>query len=316
VAKTRISSSIKLITFGAFVSGALVACSDDPQPITTFPGQTAGTNSTAGTSSTGGTFGSTAGTGPVGVSGSSFGTAGTPATGGGGAGTAGATTGGTGGAGTAGAGTAGTGVVVPQEPYCKDKPAEALPFNVSAAFYPSAWGPPEEPGLKQIAAPDPMTMGDACGDGRVAGAVGGCIAWRYTPTATPNYAFVAWVKDNMMGFVHPNVCLPADATALTFLARGVKGGEKVVIAGLDANEQEFTLTPKWKRYSIPLTGVTYNSFESGVKSGFSWKIVPVAAPAVQPTVEFFTDDIQVIKGDLPPDPGGEGGAGSGGADGQ
>jgi hypothetical protein len=316
VPKTRIPSSLKLATLGAFAFAAQFGCSDDPQqPMTMFPSTAGSGNGTAGTPSTGGSPFGTAGTastaGTPSTGGSPFGTAGTPTTGGtGGAGTAGATTGGTGGAGTAGAGTAGTGIV-PQDPFCKGKTLETLPFSVTTAFYPSGWYPDgmqiELPGANGAA---PLAI-DGCGAERAEGAVGACTAWRYKPKDPATWAAVGYVTSDGAGGMHAPVCLAEGATALTFLARGVKGGEKLSIGGLSIDpEQEITLTPKWKRYSIPLAGVTYNSFESGVKSGFSWKVDPVAAPEVQPVVEFFVDDIQVVSGDLP-DPGGEGGAGGG-----
>jgi hypothetical protein len=310
VASTRISSGIKLVALGAFAFAAQIACSDDPAQTPIIPpGNSSGTgNNTAGTPSSGGTFGS-AGT-PSNTSGTSFGTAGTPATGGT------ASVGGTGAGGTAGAGTAGTATagsggtgVVPNDPYCMGKTPEALPFSVSAAFYPSGWYP------DGMQIETPADLGDACTTGRSPGAVGGCTPWRYKPAATASWAAVGWVTSDGKGFVHPPVCLPADATALTFLARGVKGGEKLSIGGLGVNpEKLIQLTNAWKRFSIPLAGVTYNSLESGVKSGFSWKVEPPAPPAMAEAVEFFIDDIQVVKGELPPDPSGGGGAGGGGAE--
>lgn len=289
----RISSAIKLVALGAFASVAQIACSDDPpQDPALPPGNTSGTgNHAAGSPSSGGTAS----------------TAGTAGTGGSGGSTGGGHAGGTAGTGTAGAGTAGTGVV-PNNPYCMGKTPEALPFDVSGAFYPSGWYPDG----KQIEAP--ADLGDACTTGRTAGAVGSCTPWRYKPAATASWAAVGWILSDGKGFVHPPVCLPADATALTFLARGAKGGEKLSIGGLNVNpEVAIELTSEWKRFAIPLKGVTYNSFDSGVKSAFSWKVVPPAAPAVAEAVEFFIDDIQVVKGDLPPDPsgGGEGGEGGG-----
>lgn len=316
--KTRIPSSLKLAAIGTFAFAAQFGCSDDPQPGTTFPpnNNTSGTgNNTAGTPGSGGTPFGTAGT-SAGVSGSSpFGTAGTPATAGaGGAGTAGAATGGTGGAGTAGATTGGTGGtgIVPQDPYCMGKTPDALPFQVTSAFYPSGWYPDG----KQIELPgegtSPALAIDACSAGeRAAGAVGACTAWRYKPNTPATWAAVGYVTSDGAGGMHAPVCLPTDATALTFLARGVKGGEKLSIGGLAVDpEVIIELTTEWKRFAIPVTGVNYNSFESGVKSGFSWKVDPVEN---QPVVEFWVDDIQVVKGDLPPDPSGSGGDGSGGA---
>jgi hypothetical protein len=311
VPKTRISSSLKLITFGAFVSAGLVACGDDPQPVTMFPQGQSGSGSSAGTPGAGGTFGSTAGTAPVGVSGTSFGTAGN-ATGGGGAGTAGAATGGTAGAGTAGAGTAGTGVVIPQDPFCKNQVLLPLPYEVTSGFKQSGWDAGAVAQFKSGADITPNPPAN-CTE-RVPGAIGDCSVWRYTPAATPSYAVVAWILQWDPGFTHAPVCLAEGATNLIFHAKGTKGGEKVAFGAPGVTEDvEMTLTPKWKRYEIPLNG-DYNSFQSGVTKGFAIKVVP-SDPAE--TVEFYVDNIMIVK-DMPTDPvgGGEGGAGAGGADGQ
>jgi hypothetical protein len=44
---------------------------------------------------------------------------------------------------------------------------------------------------------------------------------------------------------------------------------------------------------VPLTGVTYNTYDNGVPTGFVWKIVPPAANAA--VTEFFIDNIQIVK---------------------
>jgi hypothetical protein len=308
VANTRISSSIKLAALGAFAFAAQVACSDDPpqNPIIP-PGNTSGSaNNTAGTPSTGGTFG-TAGT-PSNTSGTGFGTAGTPATGG--AGGAGGT--GTAGTGTAGTGTAGTGGtgIVPNEPFCKDKPLEPLPYTVTSGFKQAGWSPTAVMQIKAGAqiTPDPP---DNC-TMRLPGAVGDCSVWRYTPDpAGASPAWVEWILQWDAGYAHDPVCVAEGATKLIFHAKSKTDGEKVVFGGAGAEELEATLTPEWKRYEITLG--TYNSFESGVKTGFSFKVVPAAE---NPTVvEFYVDNIMIVK-DLPPDPagGGEGGGGGGGAE--
>lgn len=307
--KTRIPSSIKLATLGAFALAAQFGCSDDPQPQTQFPqGNTSGTaNNTAGTTGAGGSFG-TAGT-TMNVSGSGFGTAGTPATGGTGGSTAGTDAGGTAGTGTAGAGTAGTGIV-PQDPFCMGKAAEALPYQVTSGFKQAGWSPSAVTQFKSGADITPNPPAN-CTE-RVPGAQGDCSVWRYTPDAAgASVAWVEWILQWDPGYAHPPVCIAEGATNLIFHAKGTKGGEKVAFGAPGvAEDVEMTLTNEWKRYEIPLTG-EYNSFASGVTKGFAIKVTP-ADPAE--VVEFYVDNILIVK-DLPPDPvgGGEGGAGAGGA---
>jgi hypothetical protein len=296
------SRGAQLACLGALAFAAQVACSDAPGPKTTpFPMTSAGSAGTpASTAGASGSF-TSAGTGGT------FGTAGSFTSGGMGGQQA---TGGS--AGAAGAATAGTGGVIVTAPYCEGKTLTALPFNVQSAFFPSAW----QGDFSQIAIPEEPTV-DACAD-RAEGALGDenrCSAWRYTPNATAaSWAAVAWSTYAEPNFTHPPVCLAAGATAVTFFARGVAGGEKLSVAALGAQEMVIELTDEWERYEIPLAGVEYNSFDVGVKTGFSWKVDPATPPAVTPVTEFFIDSIQVVSGDPG---GGEGGAsGMGGAGGE
>jgi hypothetical protein len=288
------------------------ACSSTPtqggppfQPNTsgTSAGGTAGTAAnTAGTTTTAGTFGAAGTFGTAGT----FGAAGTGGgTGGaGGAGTAGTALGGTGGttAGTANGGTGGT--PPPPVAYCMGKTLEALPYVVNTGFQPSGWGPDaaaiaEVKTGNQITTPPP----DACA-ARVPNAVGACSMWRWTPAATtPGYSYVAWITMWDPGFTHPPVCLADGAKAVTFMAKGVKGGEVITVAGAGGQEVQVTLTTAWKQFEISLVGVTYNTFDAGVTSGFSWKVEPALNPGV---TEWFLDDIKIVK-DLPNT--GAGGAG-------
>jgi hypothetical protein len=297
----------QIAVLGCLAFAAQVACSDAPtQGGTPTPFPTSGTTSGGSVANTAGTTTTTA--------------AGTFATGGGGTFSAGGTgfeTGGTAGstAGTASggsagstAGTGGTTVVVPPTPYCMGKTLEPLPYPVKTGFQPSGWseGPPV------ISNPTDLAF-DACTE-RVAGAaaVGDCSKWRYTPSATPGAAWVIWSLQWEPNYRHDNVCLAEGATAIAFCARGVAGGEKIQVGGAGVAEAEITLTNEWALYKVPLTSPDYNSFESGVPSGFDWKVVPAAVPS---KVEFFIDKLQFMK-DVPADycggaDSGEGGAGGG-----
>jgi hypothetical protein len=274
---------------------AQIACSSEPppgkgQPTFTPAGTSAGGNASVfPTAGTGGTF-ETAGTG--------FGTAGTDV--------GGTSTGGTGE--TAGTGTAGTPPIVVVPPYCEDKTPAPLPFEVTTAFYESAW----QGDFTQISVPADLAM-NACDDAnRPADHVGGCSKWRYTPAATgATWAAVAWVNRADDKFTHEPVCLAEGAKGISFYARGVKGGEIISVGGAGALEVAFTLTADWKKYYLPLDGVDYNNAKQGLPSGFSWKVDPAEPAELTPITEFFIDSIQVVSTDAPVDSG-EGGAGAGG----
>lgn len=283
---------------GCLAFGVQIACSDTVPPATnntTFP--MAGTNSGG---SPAGTAGTPAASGSFSASGS-FGTAGTD-------------TGGTGGTGTAGSGTAGAGgtvVVIPTTPFCMGKAPLPLPYKVESNYYPSGWseGPP------LISNPTDLAV-KACKE-RVAGAVGDCTTWRYTPVvADPKAAWVIWEVPPAAPLTH--VCLAEGANSIAFCARGVKGGEKIQTGGAGVPEAEITLAAEWKPFSVPLAGVVYNTLDNGVPTGFVWKIVPPAAGAA--ITEFFIDKIQIVKdaptADYCAEGGGEGGeGGAGGAGG-
>jgi hypothetical protein len=298
VANTRMSSSIKLAALGAFAFATQIACSEEPQPDSAIPTDTSGTgNNTAGTPPTGGSTGA-AGT-PANTSGSGNNTAGTPATGGS-TGTAGTHAGGTGGTATAGT-TGGTGTV-PPKPFCMGKMLEPLPYHVTTGFKQAGWSPSASAQVKSGAEITPNPPPN-CTD-RVEGAVGDCSVWRYTPDpAGATSAWVEWILQWDPGYAHAPVCVAEGATKLIFHAKGTKGGEVVSFGGAGTTELEVTLTADWKRYEIALG--TYNSLESGVKTGFSWKVEP-SEPAV--VVEFYVDNIMMVK-DLPADPDGDGGGG-------
>ena len=289
----------QVAVLGCLAFGVQIACSDTPaNPGPTFP-TTAGTTSTAGTpAATAGTPATTAGT--FGASGS-FGTAGTPA---GGTDTGG--TGGTGGAATAG--TGGTTVVVPPVAYCMGKPLEALPYVANDGFELSGWNAGAQ--AQATANGDIVNRPtDACLT-RVPGAVGRCSQWHFIPAVASGFAFVQWITMWDSKYTHPPVCIAEGAKAVTFAAKGVLGGETITVAaGLGMQDKEIVLSTEWEHYFVPLDGVEYNSFNSGVVEGFTWKIVPTETT---PVMDFFIDDIKWVK-DLPTDPGGgEGGAGGAG----
>jgi hypothetical protein len=293
----------QVAVLGCLAFGVQIACSDTPASPsnnnTTFP--MAGTTSTAGTPAT--TAGTTSTAGTFATAGT-FGSAGTAATGG-------TEAGGTGGAGTAGTATAGTGgtvVVIPTTPYCMGKTPQTLPYAAEKNYYPSGWseGPPviSNPTDLPFKACDPAN--------RVAGAAGNCTTWRYTPAATPAPAWVIWEVPPAAPMTH--VCLPEGVNSIAFCARGGAGGEKIMTGGAEVQEAEITLTNEWKTYTVPLTGVTYNTYDNGLNKAFVWKIVPPAAGAA--VTNFFIDNIQFVKdapgADYCAAGGGEGGAGGAG----
>lgn len=291
---------------GCLAFALQVACSDAPVNGTPTPPFTAaGTNaggtpvSMAGTPAASGSFSSSG----------SFGTAGTFDTGGAG-GSATAGTGGTATAGTATAGTGGTAVVIPTTPYCMGKTLTPLPYMATDGFKQAGWdGAVAE--IKTGAQIVPAPAVDYCTAQRVAGAVGDCSMWQWTPDpTTPAYADVRWTRMFDAGYTHPQVCLAEGAKYISFYARGAVGGEKITVGGAGiptASEVEVTLTNKWAVYSAPLDGVTYNTYDSGVENVFSWKAEP---PSLQ--ITFWIDNIQIRK-DLPTI--GAGGGGTGGSGG-
>lgn len=306
----RSRTSLALMLSG-FAVAAQVACSDAPTQ-GGFPTNTAGTPammntggtpvSTAGTpATTAGTFSNSSG------SGGTFATAGTDA----GAGTfsVGGSTGGTATAGTdaggttstAGTATAGTGGDPPAPvAYCSTHTLEALPYDISKGFKSSGYGP-DATSILQIQQDGNVTTPPTnyCMTARATGAVGDCSMWRFTPATVPTYAYVAWSRNWDAHTMKDPVCLADGAKAVIFYARGVKGGEKIIVAGSgQMTDTEVTLTAAWKQYSFSIDGISYNDFTTGLPPAFSWKIVPAAGDAV---TEFFIDNIMVVK-DIPTGP--------------
>jgi hypothetical protein len=187
-----------------------------------------------------------------------------------------------------------------------------LPLAVTTVFTPSGYegGDPGQNGGGQIATVD-------CGADRAPGtAIGKCAKYTYTPATPATWAGVAYIL-GYSGFGsagHAPLCLADGATGITFYAKGAVGGEVVGFAGGTAPSQDFTLTADWKLYTIPLSGVQYNTDAMGLTDGFFWKIAPAAGstPAV---TTFFVDDIEYIGGTPGGGTGGAGGTSAGGAGG-
>jgi hypothetical protein len=240
-----------------------------------------GTNGAAGTMGVAGAGGSSvAGASGVAGSGGIAGTGGPGGSGAAGTGAAGST-GGTGSAGSVGStGAAGTAPPPPPPP----PGAVALPFSVSDQYAPSG----------------------AMGDGMVAGAIttvidpaactgepaaakaGACYTITYKPQlvapATGTWGGVFWqFPDGNWGTTQGKQITPG-ATAVSFYAKGMVGGEQLTFkAGGIVNTVSSTtpytdtftaqtpgatvmLTKTWTKYSIPMTGMTYDR----VLGGFCW----------------------------------------------
>jgi len=311
-----VARALKLSALGVLTISAatLIACGDaNPTSSTPHIGNSSGgssgsTSSSAGnTSSAAGTLGSGAAAG----TGGSTGIAGDTSV-------AGSTTSVAGSTGTAGtdSGTAGAGGTTPVTyPFCSPMatpvvPRTPLPFAVTTAYYPSGYegGDPGMNGGGQIAA-------GACTD-RSPTQIGTCAKYTWTPAATPTWAGVAYIR-GYNGFGsngHAPVCLADGATAITFYAKGAVGGEVVGFSGGTAMSQDFTLTADWKLYTIPISGLPYNTDASGLEDGFFWKIAPAAGST--PVAEtFYVDSIQYVGAQGGGGTGGAGGTSSGGAGG-
>ncbi len=174
---------------------------------------------------------------------------------------------------------------------------------MSTAFTPSGYegGDTAMSGGGQIAAAD-------CAD-RAPGMIGKCFKYTYTPAATPTWAGVAFIL-GYTGFGtagHAPVCLADGATYINFYAKGAVGGEMVTFSAEGTANLELTLTNTWTLYQIPLTGVAYNSFASGLATGFFWKVVPPTT-GTAPVASFQIDSVQYVNT-------GAAGGGAGGAGG-
>ena len=203
----------------------------------------------------------------AGGAGGAGGTGGTGGTGG----AAGGGAGGTGGAAAGAAGTAGT------ASYCETPGANfgTLPYVATKSFIGSDYQP-NGGGNQIVPLPTACTHYDAaCGTGNDnKGPCGQCTTWSYTPNPTSaTYAGVGYVRKFDGNFTAPQICMPPNATAVTFYAKGAAGGEKVTFTAQGAQEVPLTLTNAWAKYSIPLTPGSYNS-DTGVEQGFYWKVVP------------------------------------------
>jgi hypothetical protein len=284
--------ALKLSALGAFAVSGL-ACSNFANPATTTP-NVGGSSSSGGTSSTSGGATNTAGaTDMTGISGSFT-------SGGGG------TTGIAGDTSISGStSTAGTGIIPPTAPFCSDPSAPVaqapLPYTVTTGFIPSGYQGDGD-FTTEIKA-------DACID-RAPGMIGSCFGFTYTPDpTTPTWAGVSFIRQWDGNYTHPPVCVATGASAVTFMAKGAVGGEKVTFSAATAMEQNFVLTAAWAQYSISLSGVSYNTDASGLESGFFWKVAPPVTGAVAET--FYVDDIQFVASIGSGGAGGAGGTGGG-----
>ena len=270
---------------GHHSGGGNVAGADDPGSDGGEAGQSmnsAGNGGDDTTSGGGGASGSTANGG-----GGAFGGGGT-ATGGGGTGGAGTSGGGHGGAGSAngGGGTGGGAGAPPVTPYCNDKTPVTLPLTLTTSFVPSFYYGDAVNEAQQ----KPNGTGPCAAGARIAGAVGLCSGYRFTPNpAGTAMAGVSWSTMFDANYTHPPVCLPITDMAVTFAAKGSIGGEVVRFGVADAQAKAYTLTSVWAEYSFSLVGVKYNSDEIGLQYGFRWEIYP---PATQ--IDFYVDDLRIV----------------------
>jgi hypothetical protein len=247
----------------------------------TSAGGTTGADAAAGTT--------TPASGTAGTTAPTSGTAGTGAAGTGAAGTVGAA--GTGAAGTV-AGTSGAaGTTAPTAPL-------ALPFAVTDHFNPTG------------AMNDAIVLGavttttdvTACA-GVAAGANPGlCFTITYHPQivapATTSWGGVYWqYPDNNWGALAP-LHVASGAKDVSFWAKGMAGGESITFQSggimnavsvttpfTDAFKAvlSVTLTTAWKKYTIPLTGMSYDA----VLGGFAW----VATASSATPMTFYLDGI-------------------------
>lgn len=316
-----VARALKLSALGVLSLSAvtLVACGD-ANPTSSTPHIGGG-----GTSSTAGASNGTSGTIGTGNTGNTSSTAGATSTGGT-TGTAGDSSiaGTTSTAGTD-SGTAGAGgtTTVTTYPFCSPMatPVQTrvpLPLAATTVFTPSGYegGDATMSGGGQIKRTD-------CAD-RSPQAIGACSTWTYTPAAAvaatpPNsstWAGVAYILgyQSFGSAGHDPICLADGATAVTFYAKGLAGGEVVTFSAAGAMEQPFTLTNTWALYTIPISGVQYNTDAMGLTDGFFFKIGPASTTDTK-VVAFEVDDIQYVGATGTGGMGGAGGTSSGGTGG-
>ena len=250
--------------------------------------------------------------------GSSMGGAGTAVGSGGGA--AGAIAGGAGGAdaGSAGAGVdagdagpfvseggSAADVDVERAPQDVATVAVALPFVVDAYFVPTGY---MGDGLRAGAI---TVETSGCKLPRPVGARGNCYRITYRPqppamAGNPAWGGVYWLSPQDNWGQKPGRKVQPGATAVTFYAAGATGTESVAFRTggvqdplLPNNdtfrvEQSFTLTTSLTKYSLDLTGQSYDT----VIGGFAWIVVTYDAaswaPGAAPIV-FYLDDIEWPK---------------------
>lgn len=319
-----VARALKLSALGVLTVSAvtLVACGDaNPTSNTPHIGNSGGTSSTGGsTNGTAGTLGS-------GNTGNVAGTV--SSTGGGGAtGTAGDTSVAGSVSSTAGAtSTAGAGGSTPVTyPFCSPmatpvQPRLPLPFAVLPTFTPSGY----EGGDTTMSGGGQLVSSE-CTD-RSPTAISKCNTYTYTPAyakgapdggvpSDSTWAGIAFIR-GFGGFGTPGhapLCLADGVTAVTFYAKGLAGGEVVTFSAGGGPESPFTLTTDWKLYTLPLSGVQYNTDADGLDDGFFFKVGPASATDTK-VLAFELDSIQYVGSPGTGGTGGAGGTSSGGTGG-
>lgn len=167
-----------------------------------------------------------------------------------------------------------------------------LPLAVSSVFAPSGYMGDGADGTAVVA--DMM-----CAE-RPSGARGDC--YRFTYEAGPMlWAGVYWQYPPNNWGMSEGKAMPAGATQVSFYAAGAAGGEvlTIKIGGIRdtmlpysdtiSAQETFTLTTEMTKYSVDLTGQSYDR----VIGGFSWATAyPEATdPATAAPIVFFLDDV-------------------------
>jgi hypothetical protein len=154
-------------------------------------------------------------------------------------------------------------------PYCEGRTQAALPYTVVNGFQPSDWTSATE-----ITVPTGSTLCDV----RYPGAVGNCTRWTYTPdVGNPTPAWVTWTRVWDPQYIHPPVCLPANVTSVTFVAKGASGGEVIYVGALGLPVVPCTLTTSWQPFTFPISIANPNTPADGVDAPFLWEAQSASA---------------------------------------
>jgi hypothetical protein len=184
-----------------------------------------------------------------------------------------------------------------------DAPAPAplaLPFAVSDQFVPSGYM-----GDAAIVPASVTVVADAtgCAAAPAAAQTGVCYHVTYNPPpivapASSTWAGVYWQWPINNWGMQPGKQVKAGATGISFWAAGAAGGEVVTFKGgglLSTDpvatpysdsftvEKPVTLAKVWTRYTLPMSGVSYDR----VLGGFAW----VATAGSAATVSFWLDGV-------------------------